>query len=161
MEDQGDAQQVSQLKFSALGALPLRYMPNKFPFLMRLGATAVLFAIGAGCASEVAVEPAYVRINGMALDPVESSQNGSRSSKISTVWVQLPNGTLAGAFSLPCSFPVLLDEGFHTIKLYPGVNTNGMAAFRSQYDFYQEVSVGANFKPGEETVLKSPGDSVV
>lgn len=148
-------------KFSAAGALPLRCMPNIFPFLPRLGAAAALLVIAAGCAPEVAVEPAYVRINGMALDPVESSLNGSRSSKISTVWVQLPNGTFAGAFSLPCSFPVLLDEGFHTIKLYPGVNTNGMAAFRSQYDFYQEVSVGANFKPGQETVLKSPGDSVV
>jgi hypothetical protein len=68
-------------------------MPNKFPFLTRLGAAAALFAIGAGCAPEVAVEPAYVRINGMALDPVESSLNGSRSSKISTVWVQLPDGT--------------------------------------------------------------------
>lgn len=136
-------------------------MPNNFPLLTRLLAAAVLFAAVTGCAPEIAVEPAYLRINGMSLDPVESTLNGSRSSKISTVWIVLPDGSFAGAFSLPCTIPVLLDEGFHTIKLQPGVNTNGMAAFRSQYDFYQDVSIGASFKPGQETVLKSPGDTTV
>jgi hypothetical protein len=135
-------------------------MRNFFPSLKACGQLAVFLLVGA-CAPEVAVEPAYVRIPGMVLDPVESSLNGSRSSKITTVWVQLPDGSFAGTFSLPCSFPVLLDEGFHTIKLYPGVNTNGMASFRSQYEFYTPVSVGAEFTPGRETVLKSPGDTAV
>lgn len=97
----------------------------------------------------------------MALDPQESSLNGSRSSKITTAWIQMPDGTYLGAFSLPCSVPVLLHEGFHTIQVHPGVNTNGMASFRSQYDFYESVSIGAYFKPGQETTIKSPGDTVL
>lgn len=135
-------------------------MRNFFPLSVAASLLAVLL-IGEACSPEVAVEPAYVRIPAMVLDPAESSLHGSRSSKITTVWAQLPDGTFAGTFSLPCSFPVLLNEGFHTIKLYPGVNTNGMASFRSQYEFYEAVSVGAEFQPGRETVLKSPGDTAV
>ena len=58
------------------------------------------------------------------------------SSQITDAWVFVDDENI-GAFELPAMIPVL-ETGDHSLKVFPGVFKNGIAATRGVYPFYEE-----------------------
>jgi len=71
--------------------------------------------------------PAYIKINSIELED-------NITSNITDAWVYI-NGQLRGVYELPAKFPVL-EEGTSDIKIYAGINNNGIGSDRVIYPFY-------------------------
>lgn len=102
--------------------------------------------------------PAYIKVEKFevienSILPFGTQNAGFRASNIQDVWVFV-DGTFCGAYSLPCSIP-LLYEGTHEIKLKPGIELNGIASTRNPYPFYTAVEKKVNLQPGKELSIDS------
>lgn len=106
--------------------------------------------------------PAYVHIDGFTLveNPAGFAGNsdniaqneGSLSHKISDVWFYVDE-QLIGCFELPCTFPVIIDDGTHHVKMRAGIKVNGIAATRSPYPFYKIYEQDVHFERGKKITL--------
>ena len=85
--------------------------------------------------------PAYLSVDSVYL--ITNTAQGSNSQHITDAWVTVDNDFL-GTFELPAKFPVL-KTGKHTVKIYPGIKKNGIAATRISYQYYAPVERILNF----------------
>lgn len=81
--------------------------------------------------------PAYLDIDSIYLSTDYDSQ-GSSSQSITDAWVYVDDEFL-GAYELPARFPVL-KSGSHSIKVWPGIKRDGIAATRVAYEYYTPVT---------------------
>lgn len=94
--------------------------------------------------------PSYVHIEALRLE-TDLPTEGSASSKITTVWVEV-DGKSLGAYELPATFPVIGD-GTVDIRLDAGINENGMSSTRSIYSFYEEFTTTIDLEPLDTVVV--------
>lgn len=93
--------------------------------------------------------PAYISIDSIYLSA--SSSQGTSSASVVDAWVYVDDG-LAGAFQLPAKFPVLF-RGTHDLDILPGIKVNGIAATRTSYPFFSQISQSADLAEGGTTSL--------
>jgi hypothetical protein len=94
--------------------------------------------------------PGYLSIDSIYLTTNYYSQ-GTASQQITDAWVYVDDEFL-GAYELPARFPVL-KTGKHIVKILPGIKKNGIAATRSNYEFYAPVQKTVNFTPDSTTKI--------
>ncbi|MBI3502758.1 MAG: hypothetical protein HY063_13285 [Bacteroidetes bacterium] len=116
-------------------------MKNKIYFFL-------FWVLCISCHKEVPI-PSYIHIDKMNLTTL--STQGTNSQKIVDAWVYVDND-LIGAFEMPCTFPVLY-SGKHTVKIFPGIKENGVAATRIQYPFYSDYETDVTLTAGQKTFL--------
>ncbi|MEI7725281.1 MAG: hypothetical protein WCK09_09270 [Bacteroidota bacterium] len=94
--------------------------------------------------------PAYISIDSVYLTTDYYTQ-GTASQRITDAWVYVDDENI-GAFQLPARFPVL-KTGKHTLKIYPGIKKNGIAATRVVYEFYNFITKAVNLVPDSTTKI--------
>lgn len=77
---------------------------------------------------------------------------GTSNSRITTVWIYVDND-LEGTYELPFTVPVLLEEGSHEIRLFPGINLNGISSSRAIYPFFERPLFDTTIPAGLDTFL--------
>ena len=92
-----------------------------------------------------AEKPVYLSIPEIDLTTDYISE-GTSSNKITTVWIFV-NGDPAGVFEMPCTVPVLLNEGNNRITLHPGINLNGITSTRAIYEGYESMNFDLTYSP--------------
>ena len=108
----------------------------------------------AACDMTPAQEPAYLRVDALALADIQDEPwAGNTNSHITTTWVEV-DGVNLGAFDLPMEIPVIVADGMHEVKLYPGIDINGIAGFRGVYPFYEPLV--SNILLGKGSVSNLP-----
>ncbi|UKN02060.1 hypothetical protein K6119_00840 [Paracrocinitomix mangrovi] len=85
--------------------------------------------------------PSWLIVNDFTLTTDEGTQ-GANTHAITDAWIYLDNEAL-GVWSLPAKIPVL-DEGEHTLLVYPGIKMNGISATRTRYPFYNKFETTVN-----------------
>lgn len=112
-----------------------------------LAALAVLFGLlFTSCSKDREAEkPVYLSIPEILLTTDYISE-GTSSNKITTVWIVV-NGDPAGVFEIPCTVPVLLNEGNNRITLHPGINLNGITSTRAIYEGYESMNFDLTYSP--------------
>ena len=88
--------------------------------------------------------PAYLKIDSIYLT-TDYPMQGTAIHNITDAWVYI-DGQLIGTFQLPATFPVL-QQGSHTLIVFPGVKKDGIASTRISYPFYQEITKTINLVP--------------
>jgi hypothetical protein len=94
--------------------------------------------------------PAYLSIDSIYLTTNYYSE-GTSSQRITDVWVYVDDEFM-GTFELPARLPVL-KSGKHSLKIWPGIKRNGIAATRVSYDFYNPISRDVNLVMDSTTKL--------
>lgn len=102
-----------------------------------------------GCSKEdmKAKKPVYFSIPDMYVN-TNYSIEGTSHQKITTVWM-LVNGKSIGAYELPATPPVILEEGENKIRFYEGINLNGVSASRVIYDGLSFIDTTINYTPDD------------
>lgn len=90
--------------------------------------------------------PAWIKIDSIYLSTDYYNQ-GTASQQITDAWVYVDDNFL-GAFELPARLPALY-KGKHSLKIWPGIKVNGIAATRQAYSFYSPVVKDFSF--GEDS----------
>lgn len=93
--------------------------------------------------------PSYIRIDTIGL--ITQPAQGTASHKITDAWIYFGD-ELIGAFEMPVVFPVL-KSGNQTITILAGIKSNGIAATRIPYPFYQPIVRPLMLTPGKITLL--------
>ncbi len=110
-----------------------------------------LILLAFGCDGKDEIIPSYVHIPSATVD-VTSTQYGSKSSKITHVWL-FANDQQIGVFELPVTVPIL-DEGDVKITMQAGIKADGLSYNLQRYPFYDFFTVYENFTATEvDTVL--------
>jgi hypothetical protein len=117
------------------------------PVFLRLLVSALLVLPAAGCSVIDPAErtPTYVHIDSIAF--VNSPVIGSASQKIGHAYLYYNNQSL-GAYDLPCTVPVLTEEGGGTLQVLPGVDLNGLGGYTVPYPFFQADTLRIGHAPG-------------
>ncbi|NVK03224.1 MAG: hypothetical protein HWD92_00315 [Flavobacteriia bacterium] len=110
-----------------------------------------------GCDREPATVPSYLHIDEMNVS-TNYVEHGTASSNITTAWVEI-DGDMIGVFELPAVVPVA-KSGQHELKLYPGINLNGIQSLRNIYEFYQPYEEVMTFVENEDVWPDAANDSV-
>lgn len=110
-----------------------------------------------GCDRQSATVPSYLHIDEMNVT-TNYSEHGTASSNITTAWVEI-DGEMIGVFELPAVVPVAA-TGEHDLKLYPGINLNGIQSLRNIYEFYQPYEETMNFPDNEDVWPDANNDSI-
>lgn len=106
-------------------------------------------------------EPAFLHVESLSMKADPNAPYGNTSSKVTTAWVEV-NGENLGAHHLPLNLPILIDEeGPAEVRLYPGININGIASFRGIYPFYSEYSAQVNLRRGKTSQVPAGGPNVL
>lgn len=105
-----------------------------------------------GCAKESkeAKKPVYLSIQDMFVNTNYSTE-GTSHQKITTVWLEI-NGKSVGAFDMPATPPIILEEGSNTIRLYEGITMNGIDASRAIYDRLDYIEFDTTYTPSGRDV---------
>ncbi|TNE55783.1 MAG: hypothetical protein EP338_03140 [Bacteroidetes bacterium] len=74
-----------------------------------------------------------------------NGQEGELSSNFSDVYL-LIDGKVIGYFELPIKLPIL-EQGTHTITMYPAIRNNGISATKKVFPFCDKFEVNHNFIP--------------
>ncbi len=96
-----------------------------------------LFLFSACSKDKKAAKPLYLNVSEILVETDYASQ-GTSNSLITTAWVVL-NGDILGAFELPLTIPMIVKEGANNLKVYPGINLNGVSSTRAIYDGYSTI----------------------
>lgn len=103
------------------------------------------------CADKAEI-PSFLRIDSIAVDSTSYDSTGSVSSKIKFAWVYVDEN-LQGVYQLPFRVPIIKD-GTANLKIYAGVQENGLSDLALRYPFYQRDEMIVTFTPGDTlTVL--------
>lgn len=95
--------------------------------------TALLLTLGS-CDRNAAKPVVYLEVDSLTLKP--DASRGTSSSHIRSVWVEA-EGTYYGVFPLPARIPLPVSDPRTSVRLYPGVEVNGISSFQAQYEFVQ------------------------
>lgn len=90
--------------------------------------------------------PAYIKVDTFSLT-TDFATEGTSSHKITDVWVYVDNNVV-GVYELPATI-ALLENGNHSITLWPGILVNGIAATRDNYPFYNFSESTVQLNEGE------------
>lgn len=101
-----------------------------------LAATAILFSV-ISCSRDkyLATRPVYFSMPDYQL-VTNYNDEGTSNSSITTAWIYVDND-LEGVYEVPLAAPVLLEPGPHTIRIFPGINLNGVSSSRAIYGFFE------------------------
>ena len=97
--------------------------------------------------------PAYLKIEPWTFT-TNYEQEGAATQAITDAWLYI-NGSYLGCYELKnhddgvYAMVPILDEGFKTLQLYPGVKLNGIASTRIQYPFYKKYEFKRTLTPGK------------
>lgn len=121
--------------------------------LLNLGSVTILLIvllsfmpIMNGCIDKAEI-PAFLRIDSIVLDSTSYDSTGSVSSKIKSAWVYVDDN-LQGVYQLPFRVPII-KNGSSNLKIYAGVNENGLSEQFLRYPFYQRDEMIVDFVPGD------------
>lgn len=95
--------------------------------------------------SKEAKKPVYLSIQDMFVN-TNYSIEGTSHQQITTVWLEV-NGKSIGAFEMPATPPVILNEGSNDIRLYEGITMNGIDASRAIYDRLDYIDLVIDYTP--------------
>jgi hypothetical protein len=98
------------------------------------GAALALGVLAVGCDRNEAKPVVYLEIDSLTLQP--DASRGTSSAHVRSVWVE-SEGTYFGVFPLPARIPLPVSNPNARVRLYPGVEVNGISSFQAQYEFYQ------------------------
>ncbi len=98
-----------------------------------------------------ASRPVYFDIPDFQLN-TDYLTEGTSNSKITTIWIYVDND-LEGTYELPCTVPVILEEGSHTIRIFPGINLNGISSSRAIYPFFERPIFDTTIAASVDTFL--------
>ena len=101
--------------------------------------------------------PAYVNMEGFRVE-TDFSTEGTANHNLTTFWLEM-DGENLGAFEYPASFP-LIGSGKKKIKIWPGMNLNGISAYRTVYPFLKPYEQEIELVPDEEHYLNINVDSL-
>ncbi len=90
--------------------------------------------------------PTYVHIDSFSFKQTGDSF-GTNSHKITNIWVYVDNNEI-GAYTMPCTFPVISDKPFE-LRVAPGIDFNGLSGLKGIYPFYTFDSTTINPQPGK------------
>ncbi len=130
--------------------------------LLFKGLSALIILLGlVACETDEAAKPTYLKIDAIHLS-TNYAEQGSAHEQITTVWVNL-NGQSVGAFELPATIPLILDEGSNTLRLEAGINTNGIKSFRAINASFKPIilEVDGNNAGPIDTIIPDPSDLTV
>jgi len=96
------------------------------------------------CNKNTDLTPTYIKINSINLQV--QTVEGTSSNRITDAWVYI-NDDIQGVYELPAFFPVL-KEGSHTVTIRPGIMSNGIAATRIFYPFFEAIKLDITFVKG-------------
>lgn len=100
------------------------------------------------------VIPCYGHLDSINVDVSNNpTYYGTASSNITCAWVYVDDQPV-GAFSMPCTFPILASSGTHTITIYPGITADGITSIREKYPFYAYYDEQVNITAGKVTMFK-------
>lgn len=116
-----------------------------------------LVALFASCENEPATVPSYLHIDAMDVT-TNYIEHGTASSNITTAWVEV-DGEMIGVFELPAIVPVAA-KGSHELKIYAGINLNGIQSLRNIYEFYSPYTETINFIENGDVWPDASNDSV-
>jgi hypothetical protein len=116
-----------------------------FKSLLFFSITSILFF---SCKPDYKTEeiPSYVTVHKTRF--VSGTNYFDSTDKITDIWCSA-NGNLVGAFEMPCSIPILAG-GQTSVRCYPGVKENGIAATRTIYPFYNPFDTTMNLIRGQK-----------
>lgn len=121
-------------------------------------AFAVLFLFTLfGCAkkSKEAKKPVYIAVPELFVE-TDYTTEGTSHQQITTVWFEV-NGKSIGAFEMPATPPIILNDGTNTIRLYEGITMNGIDASRAIYDRLDYIEFDFDYTPSG----KEDSDTIV
>ncbi|MEY3927068.1 MAG: hypothetical protein RJA97_75 [Bacteroidota bacterium] len=113
--------------------------------------------VSAGCDRNEAKPVVYLEVDSLTLAPDPS--RGTSSAHVRSVWVE-SEGTYLGVYPLPARIPLPVSDPNATVRLYPGVEVNGISSFQAQYEFYGPYTRNLNSAYGQ-TVKWPPGGAAV
>jgi hypothetical protein len=113
--------------------------------------------VSASCDRNQAQPVVYLEVDSLtlAVDP----SKGTSSAHVRSVWVEA-EGTYYGVYPLPARIPLPVSDPNATVRLYPGVEVNGISSFQAQYEFYGPYTRNLNSAYGQ-TVKWPPGGAAV
>jgi hypothetical protein len=126
--------------------------------LLNILALAILAALAASCDRQTARPVVYLEVDSLALVPDPSK--GTSSAHIRSVWVEA-EGRYYGVYPLPARIPLPVDNPNATVRLYPGVEVNGISSFQAQYEFYAPYTRNLNAEFGQTVVWPLSGAAVL
>jgi hypothetical protein len=88
--------------------------------------------------------PCYVKVDKAVLITDESTE-GANTSNITDIWVNV-DGSRQGTYGMPVTFPILT-EGQHKLTFRAGIKSNGIAASRVIYPFFEYYEAEVNLNP--------------
>lgn len=118
-------------------------------------------AFFSACSTEEAAEPLYLKIDTIHLQ-TDYSEEGTAHSNITTVWVYL-NNEIVGAYELPAIVPVIPREGNNALRLFAGINTNGISSFRAINASFSPINLDFDFAKtgGAPDTLEIPENELI
>jgi hypothetical protein len=101
-----------------------------------LAAAAIIFSV-LSCSPDrfSATRPVYFSIPDYQLE-TDYGDEGTSNSSITTAWIYVDND-LEGTYEVPFTAPVIMEPGPHTIRIFPGINLNGVNSTRAIYGFFE------------------------
>ena len=124
-------------------------MANRYVWLAFIASIIIL----SSCSTDKysASRPVYFDVPDFELETDYLSE-GTSNSKITTIWIYVDND-LEGTYELPTSAPVLMEEGPHTIRIFPGINLNGISSSRAIYTFFERSLFDTTLSSEVDTFL--------
>ena len=116
-----------------------------------------LLCINYGCQKPLphGGKPFYIKIDSAQVQIMNPSVQGSASSKIEQVWVEI-GGQNLGVYALPIKFPVLSETGTFPLLIQAGIKNKGIAAQREVYQMLQAYSQDITFDEATNTYTIKP-----
>ncbi|NNC82427.1 MAG: hypothetical protein HKN79_02540 [Flavobacteriales bacterium] len=98
-------------------------------------------------------EVSFLRIEEIGLEVRNGGiEEGSPSEKIIDVWLNV-NDELIGAYEMPVDIPIL-NQGPVDIKIFGGIQINGLSTERTRYPFYDFYNTEIELIPGASVTLE-------
>jgi hypothetical protein len=88
--------------------------------------------------------PFYISVDNASVAIDNPSVQGSASSKIDQIWVEIGSSNL-GAYQLPVKFPVLSNEGTYDILIQAGIKNRGISGQLKTYPMLEAISQPITF----------------
>jgi hypothetical protein len=97
--------------------------------------------------------PAYINVQSVDIQTNPITE-GTSNQKITEVWVTV-DGIFLGAYTLPSTFPLIVEPGEHEIAFQAGIKDNGITSSPDIYPFFSVYETTVNLEP-EQTVEIRP-----
>jgi hypothetical protein len=117
----------------------------------------ILFFVSNSCQKPLpnGGKPFYIVIDTAEVEITSPSSQGSASSKIEQVWVEV-GGQNLGVYPLPIKFPVLDEPGTYPLLIQAGIKNKGIAAQRQIYQMLQSYKQDITFDAATNTYHIKP-----